>query len=470
MSNEGSDPFEEEPQKPKAPPPKRSLFAFRKPKKRAPEGEAVDFFSRSKELFPKRLEEEEKRRQKKAVKLERKRNSESAEKQATPEEKRPRMSKSLYSSDEEIPRTRKESTHSTPGSRISHTTPQPERPQAHKAKGEGSSSQGLQNSTSNNSARNNAIISLSDSEDDVDKVVPAARNLGPYAHILQDDDDLYVTKSRPVQVPDEMDQMSDEEFPELIQAAAERARLKEAAKLKSSQAFLQQNHQDDDDIFGLKEDIPNPVVEILISSEIEGSIPLMVKRRLLARLKEVKFVWCDKQVINGVNVFSSDEAKDVVFLTYKKKRLFDATTCHSLGLKLHPTGHLEDGPGVREGKVHLEAWTDETYDIYQKREARRIQNEKEGIEVEEESEHPEVKENRMKLIMKSKAHGEHRLKAASTTPIAKLIDAFRKVKSIPEYTNISLKLEGDTLEPDSLLGDADLEEDEEVVFIEVYIG
>lgn len=353
----------------------------------------------------------------------------------------------------------RESTHSTPGSRISHASPGAEIAQTSPTNLSSSYSQDLRKQNNKGPAHNNAIITFSDSDEDFDK----ARS---------DDDDLYAAAPpRPVPVPEEEDPMSEEEqYPELIKAAEERARMKEAAKLQTNQAMTQQSHLDDDDFFDTAPKIQNPIVEVFISSEIEGSKALMVKRRLLARLKEVKSSWCDRQEINGVKVFSSAEAKDEVFLTYKKKRLFDATSCHSLGFKLDAEGQVEEGPGTFEGKVHLEAWTEETYDIYQKREAKRLKQEKEGIEEEEKPE-PEVAEKRMRLILKSREHGEHKLKARLTTPIAKLIESFRQDKSLPEQMAISLHLDGELLDPDSLVGDVDfdLDEDDEVVSIEVHI-
>jgi len=77
-----------------SPPKKRSLFSKAISAKVAVEDEAVEFFSRAKELYPQRLAEEEKKRQKKLAKLERKRSSASAEmKESTPlERKRRRVS------------------------------------------------------------------------------------------------------------------------------------------------------------------------------------------------------------------------------------------------------------------------------------------------------------------------------------------------------------------------------------------
>jgi hypothetical protein len=68
-----------------APPKKRSIFSKAVLEKASEADEAVEFFSRAKEIYPQRLAEEERKRQKKFVKLERKRSSRSAEiKESTP--------------------------------------------------------------------------------------------------------------------------------------------------------------------------------------------------------------------------------------------------------------------------------------------------------------------------------------------------------------------------------------------------
>ena len=75
-------------------PKKRSLFSKAAAAKAAESEEAIDFFSRAKELYPQRLEEEERRREKKLIKLERKKSSASPDVQVTtpPEGKRRRVS------------------------------------------------------------------------------------------------------------------------------------------------------------------------------------------------------------------------------------------------------------------------------------------------------------------------------------------------------------------------------------------
>jgi hypothetical protein len=87
-------------------PKKRSLFNKSAIANVTEAEKPVEFFSRAKELFPQRLEEEEYKRQKKLVKAERKRSSTSAElKESTPPGgKKRRVSSQLeaYSSDSSV--------------------------------------------------------------------------------------------------------------------------------------------------------------------------------------------------------------------------------------------------------------------------------------------------------------------------------------------------------------------------------
>lgn len=106
MDDDFGDLSAEEAPAPPPPPPKvkRSLFAKKITAKIPESDEPVDFFSRAKDVYHTQRAEEERRRQKKLVKLERKRSSASAEVQdGSPSgEKRRRVSeqKDGYSSDD----------------------------------------------------------------------------------------------------------------------------------------------------------------------------------------------------------------------------------------------------------------------------------------------------------------------------------------------------------------------------------
>ncbi|GKZ40163.1 hypothetical protein AbraIFM66950_002731, partial [Aspergillus brasiliensis] len=68
-----------------------------------------------------------------------------------------------------------------------------------------------------------------------------------------------------------------------------------------------------------------PIVQILITSRIPNTRPLIVRRKMNQSLKDVRLAWCNRQHFNK-------EMQDSVFLTWKGKRLFDVTTCRSLGV------------------------------------------------------------------------------------------------------------------------------------------
>ncbi|KAE8320411.1 hypothetical protein BDV39DRAFT_44572 [Aspergillus sergii] len=99
----------------------------------------------------------------------------------------------------------------------------------------------------------------------------------------------------------------------------------------------------------------DPVVQILITSKIENTKPLIVHRKMSQSLRDVRLAWCNCQSI-------PKEMQSFILLTWKGRRLFDVTTCRSLGINV-PKG-LADSPvygdHVRHGskediRIHMEA-------------------------------------------------------------------------------------------------------------------
>jgi hypothetical protein len=288
-------------------------------------------------------------------------------------------------------------------------------------------------------------------------------------HVLTIDDDDYPASANTVEVSDDEGPQSDNEYAELLQQAKERKRQKlaeqNAGKIVEQRNHISQSHDTvEEDVFRMDEPKKDadPVLEILVTSHIDGSKPLIAKRRLKSRLLEVKKSWCDKQSLDGQPMFPSVEAKNCVFLTYRGKRLYDSTACSSLGLEIDAEGRvLDDTEGDINGRVHLYAWTAELFDQYQRnQEKKRL-----GVE-EEEHAQPEVQETRIRVTLKSKNHGEHKLKAREAITFEQIAAAFRKDKQIPETQEITLQIDGDTLDPDMSIGDSEVED---MDVIEVHI-
>jgi hypothetical protein len=104
--------------------------------------------------------------------------------------------------------------------------------------------------------------------------------------------------------------------------------------------------------------LPDPPVKILVISQIDQTSPLMVYRKLSQNLREIRLAWCGRQ--------GFDQAfTDNVFLVHRMRKVYDVTTCRSLGLETDADGNITmKGAEGKEGvdQVALEAVTQDIYD------------------------------------------------------------------------------------------------------------
>lgn len=236
---------------------------------------------------------------------------------------------------------------------------------------------------------------------------------------LEDDDDLldtsgreaasYSTVVRPPVAPEEDDQpVSDEEFPELARQAREKARRK---RLEEDVVSTTPDPSDGHSQRLLPRyrkspptSPPDPILQILITSNIENTAPLIVSRKLSQRLKDVRLAWAERQH------FTSDFT-DRVFLTWRGKRLFDVTSCKSLGITVGLDGRITTKPGEWEeedGQIHMEAMTAEMLEAYKN--AKRHDPVEDSIASEAEVVVERVQEAQVRLILKAKGFDEFKLK------------------------------------------------------------
>lgn len=104
--------------------------------------------------------------------------------------------------------------------------------------------------------------------------------------------------------------------------------------------------------------LPDPPVKILIVSHIENTNPLMVYRKLSQNLKDIRLAWCKRQGFD-------ESFTDSVFLVHRMRKVYDVTTCRSLGLQTDADGNITmKGAEGKEGvdQVALEAVTQDIYD------------------------------------------------------------------------------------------------------------
>jgi hypothetical protein len=342
--------------------------------------------------------------------------------------------------------------------------------------------------TRGSQAAESAAILLSDSEDDVKLTTK-----GNKAAIISFDDlgeeDMKIVKPlKPATLPPVETLSSEDEYAEFVAKARAKARRKVIETIdptKSNARSEASSDTPDPSNSGSPELIrrvksqppaPDPIITILVTSAVEGTKPLLVKRRLSQRLKDVRVGWCDKQMIGGHPV--PESTKRQIFLTWRGNKVFDVTTCQAMGLKVNPQGKVvNEGEGIdTEGRIHLEAWTEEIFDEYKKRRAAEKKRhalisleEKEEEQLEPETVDPKEESRKFKIILKSKDYRDLKLKASATTTVAKIIAGFRSEYKIPSEKDISLHLDGDQLDPASLLSACDVDI-EDTTTIDVHVS
>ena len=214
---------------------------------------------------------------------------------------------------------------------------------------------------------------------------------------------------------------SDEEFPELARQAREKARAKqlqaEFFQTDTPPPALQPS-QDESTVASKQASQPplpapriDPVVTILLTSSISNTKPLIVARKLGQRLKDVRLTWCERQGF-------APNFTSTVILTWRGKRLYDVSTCRSLGIAADADGNIvvkgeKDVFGEENRQIHMEAMTEETFQTQRLERERVAAMEARKADEEEEEEVPMAEEpkaeEQVKIILRSKGREEFKL-------------------------------------------------------------
>lgn len=232
-----------------------------------------------------------------------------------------------------------------------------------------------------------------------------------------DDEGLVVAQARKPPPPEEDDfPASDEEYADLARKAREKARRKRLEddvlietrrRPPSIDGDSQSQRHLSTHISTPPPASRDPEVHILITSRLDNASPLIIKRRLSQRLKDVRLHWCSH------NQFT-DEMASSIFLTWRGKRLFDVTSCKSLGIAVDKEGRVmakeqDDILAEEERKIHMEAMTEEIYEACQKAK-RQITEQQDGDNEEEELPvQQKPPEDQVRLILKAKGFNDFKL-------------------------------------------------------------
>ncbi|KAM5434999.1 hypothetical protein McanMca71_002549 [Microsporum canis] len=289
---------------------------------------------------------------------------------------------------------------------------------------------------------------------------PAARV--PPAVVLQDDSEL--------DNDGDNDEESDEECAALVRRARERARNRSSQAESKSRSPTAKPGEPKKEKIGSpskpsttlklsKKEPKDTIVTILITSEMENTRPLLVRRMLSQNLGDVRKTWCNYQSFD-------EQMSDSIILTWKKRRLFDVTTCKSLGINESDNNDnslFDQAPfGMEEGNagVHMAAMTLESFEKSRRTANNTIQDRGEVTSEEDpETKAQEVPEGELvRIILKNPDLEDFRIRVRPSTRIINIINKFREMMEISPNTLVSLFFDGDRLRPESLIGDNDIDD------------
>ena len=147
-----------------------------------------------------------------------------------------------------------------------------------------------------------------------------------------------------------------------------------------------------------------PVITIYVTSQLPHTKHLDFKRRLGARLKEVRQAWCKTHSLDAATAAS-------VFLTWRGRRVFDATSMRSLGITVDEMGTVsaaekpvEEAWGA-EQKVWMQMVTEEMFEAERRAREEERRRGLLGEEVGDESQVDEVQDPplvEIGLVLKAK--------------------------------------------------------------------
>ena len=205
-----------------------------------------------------------------------------------------------------------------------------------------------------------------------------------------------------------------------------------------------------------------PLVRILITSIFPNTKSLIVSQPASRSLKKVKEIWCHKQGFDEV------KTKEF-FLTWNGVRLFDSSNLMNTLEALKRQRPDEDDPSG--GKIHLEAMNPQIMEHRQKQKEREAVEaagpSEQGSRDKSTSEDPtQPAEAKFIIILKAKDLDPFKLSVRPSTPIGKIMAGYQMHFGIDKGKVCWLVFDGNRLEPNSTVKDAELEEDD---VVEVHI-
>ncbi|KAK6334686.1 hypothetical protein TWF718_010133 [Orbilia javanica] len=221
------------------------------------------------------------------------------------------------------------------------------------------------------------------------------------------------------------------------------------------------------------------VIQILIISEIPGTKPMVFNRRFTQTLGKVRDTWARMQG------FTEDQIERLILVWQNDTRVFDSTLPRSLGIRFDKDGKMYLGmkgkdssyklerderealqKGIKPGecKIFFRAMWHEEYDDLIKQKEVAKEREK-AIELLSDHEEEEVvtgialNAQTMEITLRGKHFEELKLMVKPSMKISEVIERMRDERKLDEDTEVELHFDGEELEEDMTLQEADIEDE-----------
>ncbi|KAI9171366.1 hypothetical protein HJFPF1_00848 [Paramyrothecium foliicola] len=215
-------------------------------------------------------------------------------------------------------------------------------------------------------------------------------------------------------------------------------------------------------------------VDLLVLSEIPGSHRLLIKFLFNKPLRLVRDSWVAMQLKKGVSL--PPDQRDDVLLTWRGKRIYNASTLLSLGIRPGGDGRVvvdgfsRDGLNEERSRVQLEAWT---LGMFQKREREdELRRRREAGEVVSEDDDDDFaaggdgsgnaptppREIKLRVILKARDVDDVKLTVRPETTVETLITGFRTQRSVDPEKDVSLWFDGERLAANVTMAEAEIDD------------
>lgn len=208
------------------------------------------------------------------------------------------------------------------------------------------------------------------------------------------------------------------------------------------------------------------VAEILVSSEVPQSVPLMCKYLFTKPLRIVRDTWAASQRKHGISV---PKDNDDIILTWCRQKVYVTNNLISLGInpgedgRVGSLGRSRSGFNRERNKIHMEAWTLESYEAMKHKEEvqrRRAAGNLSDDEDDDEAANaatppPQIK---LRIILKARDLEDVRLTVRPETTMETLVTGYRTQREVAPEKDIGLWFDGERLEEHLTMRDADIDD------------